>query len=424
MRGIMMASYTNRTVQSRCIAMIVFSYYPADPRVRREAEALAKSGCCVDILCLKGKTEKSRDSVDGVSVYRLPLQRKRGGKLRYIWEYFSFIVLAFCLITYLHIRKRYRIVHVHNMPDILVISALIPRITGARIILDLHDPMPEVYQAKYSLEKTHPVIRLLVFLEKFSIHFADVVLTPNLSFKNLFIARGCPPDKIHIIMNSPDHSIFHNGSPVKKSTKSTENNLFTVMYHGTIVERNGLDTALYAIYNIKDQIPNIIFDVYGDGDWAQDFLTLVDELKLNDVVRYHGFVPLEHIVTAIEHICVGLIPNKKTPFTEINLPTRIFEYLCMNKYVIVPKTQGILDYFNDDSMIFFEPGNWKNLSQKIYDVYSNTESFSETLEKGIDVYHHHRWDIQRQYFIQVVSSLLGFNREQQFKIIEEEKSHD
>ena len=401
-----MTLFSKRNMSPRHIAMIVFSYYPADPRVRREAEALVKSGFSVDVLCLKGHTERKRDFVNGVTVYRLPLQRKRGGKLRYLWEYLSFIILAFCSITYLHIRKRFCVVHVHNMPDILVLSAIIPCITGAKIILDLHDPMPEVYLAKYSLEKTHPVIKLLVLLETFSIRFSDIVLTPNLSFQNLFIARGCPPDKIHIVMNSPDHSIFHEGSLGKNSTKSSGNNSFTVMYHGTIVERNGLDTALYAISELKDKIPNIIFDVYGDGDWVQNFLTLVDELSLNNIVRYHGFIPLEQIVSAIEHISVGLIPNKKSPFTEINLPTRIFEYLCMGKYVIVPKTQGILDYFDNESMLFFEPGNWISLSQVIFNLYQNKKRFHGILHEGIAVYYNHRWEIQSQHFINLVTSTI------------------
>ena len=418
----MTTSGSNRHIPHH-IAMIVFSYYPADPRVRREAAALTKAGFIIDVLCLKGHTQPYKDHVDGVRVYRVPLQRKREGKLRYLWEYFTFITLSFFFITYMHIRKHYCAIHVHNMPDILVISALIPRITGAKIILDLHDPMPEVYLAKYSLENSHPVIRLLMFLEKFSIRFADIVLTPNLSFQDLFIARGCPPDKIHIVMNSPDHSIFRERTPATNSAQSTGDGPFTVMYHGTIVRRNGLDTALYAISDLKDKIPNIIFNVYGDGDWVQDFLALVDELNLNDIVRYHGFIPLEQIVSAIEHISVGLIPNNRTPFTEINMPTRIFEYLCMGKYVIAPKTQGILDYFDKDSMIFFEPGNWMSLSHVIYVLYSNQDRFLETLKKGLVVYYHHRWENQRQYLVQVISSLLGSDKIHPVKIIEGEKNH-
>jgi hypothetical protein len=49
------------------------------------------------------------------------------------------LLLAFRSLTW-----RYNLVHVHNMPDVLVFEAFIPRVCGARVILDLHDPMPEL----------------------------------------------------------------------------------------------------------------------------------------------------------------------------------------------------------------------------------------------------------------------------------------
>ena len=80
------------------IAMLVFSYYPEDPRVRREAEALVESGITTDIFCLRDDFELKREIVNGVEVYRFPLRRKRTRKLRYIWNYAYFIFLAFFII--------------------------------------------------------------------------------------------------------------------------------------------------------------------------------------------------------------------------------------------------------------------------------------------------------------------------------------
>lgn len=123
-------------------------------------------------------------------------------------------------------------------------------------------------------------------------------------------------------MNSPDTAIF---KPRKDSNgikdKNEASDLFVLMYHGTIVERNGLDTALYAVAGLKEKVAGIIFHIYGDGDYVPRFLELVEELGLQDIVKYHGFVSLEVIAEAIEGIDVGIIPNKRNPFTEINFPT-------------------------------------------------------------------------------------------------------
>lgn len=388
------------------ISMVAFSYYPADPRVRREAEALMEEGMSVDILCLNDGSELKQDIVNSVNVYRIPIKRKRGGKSRYLLDYFCFFVLSFFTLSVLHIRKNYRIIHVHNMPDILVFCALIPRICGSKIILDLHDPTPEVFMSKYFLGKMHPVIRLLNLLEKLSIMFSDIVMTPNIAFRDLFVSRGCPRSKIHVVMNSPQESIFLRKCNKANLNSRNTNSNFVIMYHGSIVERNGLDVALEALSIVRGKIQNLSFQVYGEGDFVESFLKLRDQLRLDDIVFHNGNVSLETVATEIESIDVGIIPNKKNPFTDLNLPTRIFEYLCKSKPVIAPRTKGILDYFNEESIIFFEPSNARSLAKAILEVYSNPERISSVLKRGISVYRRNRWHIQRQIFLKLIGGLL------------------
>jgi len=398
-----MSNHPNKILK---IAMVVFSYFPADVRVRREAEALADIGISPDIICLRNNKEYKNEVINGVKVYRLPLRRKRGRKISYFWSYASFIFLSFFVLTKLYIKNRYKLIHVHNMPDVLVFGAIIPKIFGSKIILDLHDPMPEVYMAKYSIDLLHPVIRLLIFFEKLSIQFSDHVITPNIAFFNLFISRGCPESKIDIIMNSPDEKIFFRLSE-RNENKTINNNEFRIMYHGTIVERYGLDLALKALNKVRKKIPNITFHVFGEGDFVELFLELIKELKLNDIVFYHGQVPHETIPKEIELANLGLIPNKKNPFTNINMPTRIFEYLCKGKPVIVPRTKGILDYFDDSSLYFFEPGNEDDLANKILEIYVNPVKCQRILERGILVYRKYSWKKERIKFISLVTILSG-----------------
>lgn len=394
--------YDRRKKATR-IAMVALSYYPADVRVRREAEALAQVGISVDVICLRDKNQVKQGEFNQVSVYRLPVMRKRSGKLRYLRESGWFFLLLLFNLTLLHLRKRYDLIHVHNMPDFLVFGALIPRLTGAKIILDLHDPMPELYETKYSLNASHPFIHLITSLERYSIRFADLVLTPNIAFRDLFISRGCPPSKIHIVMNSPQETIFnlHSGNP-----PITGKNGFVIMYHGYIVAYNGLATALEAVALLREKIPNLTFEVYGDGDFREKFLERVNELRLNGIVNYHGFKPLEDIVKAIGSINLGIIPNKMSPFTNLNFPTRIFEYLAMKKPVIAPRTKGIMDYFDENSLLYFEAGNVDSLKETILDAYHNPSRCQYILNRGITIYNNHRWELYKQRFIDLVENIL------------------
>lgn len=382
------------------VAMVAFSYYLFEPRIRRESEALADAGYEVDVVCVQKEGEPSEEIVRNVHIYRVPLQRKRGSKLRYIWEYFYFTFSAFLKITFLHFKRKYKIICAHNMPDFLVFTGLIPRLMGAKIMLDLHDPMPEVFMTKYEKDEKNFIIRTLIFLEKISVKFSKVVFTPNIAFKNLFL-RSCPAEKMHIVMNSPDENIFTPRNPNNKP----DPNKFTVMYHGSIVERNGLDIALYAIAKLKDKIPNLVFQVYGEGDFVPRFLELIKELQIQNCVNYHGQTSLENIVQALEKADLGVVPNKSNAFTQLNVPTRIFECLRMNKPIVAPATRGVLDYFDKSNLFLFEPGNADDLAKTILEVYENPEQRQVILEAGIKILQEHAWENEKQLWIKVFDQL-------------------
>lgn len=386
------------------VAAVVFSYYRWDARVRREAESLVEAGMAVDVICLQKDGEARHEFIHGVSIHRMPLGRKRAGQLRYIFEYFAFTLVAFLKLSIRHMVKRYDIIHVHNMPDFLVFTALLPRLTGSKVVLDLHDPTPEVYMAKYSIGPSHPIVQLLKGVEKVSIRFANVVLTPNIAFRNLFVARGCPPQKIHIVMNTPDPNIFKG---VKSGKNQTERNqdVVRLMYHGTVVERHGLQTAVEALPIIRKEGLDVILDVYGEGDFVEKFLRLVDEKGLAESVFYHGHVLLDNIPHEIEKCDMGLIPNMRTEFTELNFPTRIFEYLSMGKPVVAPRTRGILDYFDDESLYLFEPGDAHSLAATILRAWNNRAECQAILERGRQVYLAHEWDVERPQFCELFAGL-------------------
>ncbi len=178
-------------------------------------------------------------------------------------------------------------------------------------------------------------------IEKWSTGFADLVLTPNLAFKELFASRSCPAEKIEIVMNTPETEIFHYRNtapaPVAFGTRP-----FKLMYHGLLVERHGLDLAIHAVaLGGRYVIPQIELHLYGaETDFMKSVMCQVRQQKLEDAVYFHGFKSLPEIAEAIVPIDLGLIPNRLNSFTQINLPTRIFEYLAMNKPVIAPRTQA------------------------------------------------------------------------------------
>src|SRR4051812_26669369 len=112
------------------VCIVRHDYYP-DGHVSRDAGALVEAGYDVNVVALRRPGEVGRENVDGVNVFRLPVEHQRGSFWRYVWEYALFFVLATVLVTVLHLRKRFQVVEVDNMPDVLVFSAIVPRLSGA-----------------------------------------------------------------------------------------------------------------------------------------------------------------------------------------------------------------------------------------------------------------------------------------------------
>src|SRR5712692_4742590 len=237
------AGAAGRQLRGKCAAVVLFSYYPMDPRPRRAAEALVSEGMKVDLICLReANTDPKQETVGGVDVRRVPLRRRRGGVVGYLFQYATFLIAALGILAARSLSRRYDLVHVHNMPDILVLSALIPKLLGAKVVLDLHDPMPELMMTIFHLDRESRAVRMLRRLEKWSIRWADLVLTANLAFERLFVSRSCHPQKVRIVMNAPDERIFGSrpADPEAVAPRAA-GKPFVIMYHGSLLERNGVD---------------------------------------------------------------------------------------------------------------------------------------------------------------------------------------
>jgi glycosyltransferase involved in cell wall biosynthesis len=397
-------------LKGRHAAVLLFSEYPADPRPRRAAEALAREGVNVDVICLQGSSEEPRrETIDGVDIFRVPLQRRRGSKLGYIFQYGAFIIASFIFLCRRSLVQRYDLVHVHNMPDVLVFSALVPKFLGAKVMLDLHDPMPELMLTIFKLQPQSRSVRLLKLLEKWSAGFADLVLTVNQASKRIYTSRSCAPEKVQIVMNSPDEQVFQ-FQPVTslKVKKKGSNEPFVLMYHGSIFPRNGLDLAVDALEMARRSIPNALLVICGDNNpFLEQVMASVKERGLEKAVSYLGRCDHRQIVETIDKCDLGVIPNRRNTFTEMNTPTRIFEYLARGKAVIAPRAQGIKDYFADEDILYFELGDAGDLARKMEYAFFHPDETEEIARRGQAVYLAHRWSREAAGFINAVTELSG-----------------
>jgi glycosyltransferase involved in cell wall biosynthesis len=198
--------------------MIVHKYYPTDIRVRRQAEALHAAGVEVEVICLRRPGEPAHAVTAGVHAHRVPLRLRADiGAIAQLLEYLAFFVLASITLAWRHLRKPYDVIQIHNLPDFLVFVALIPKLLGSRVILDLHDLMPEFFQSRFGGSFGRSLTGLVLLQEKLSCKFADHVITVTELWRQTLISRGVPAEQCSVVMNLADHHVdFISPLPVEE----------------------------------------------------------------------------------------------------------------------------------------------------------------------------------------------------------------
>src|SRR3989449_7863420 len=175
------------------IVMAAYTTYPWDPRVRREAESLVQRGPSVTVVCCREAEEPAHETVHGVSVERVPLTIRRGGALRYLYQYGLFFLLAALALR----RHRPAAVHVHSVPDFIAFAALGPRLRGIPLTSDLHEAMPELVLARFP--RSRLVVRLALAAERLSCAIANRVIVVNETIRDLMAARAVPAGRITVV---------------------------------------------------------------------------------------------------------------------------------------------------------------------------------------------------------------------------------
>jgi len=387
-----------------CVAMLAHTCYLSDPRVRREAETLAEAGMEIHVISLSekrnGVPEPSKSTVNGVHIHRLPVTRRRGGLLRYMREYFLTGLLGGLTLMLLHFRRRLDIVHVHNMPDILIMAAVVPRLTGSKLILDVHDPMPELYAVRNHSHST--LVRILGFQEKLSCRLADRIISVNEPMRTVLTARGIAAEKVFIVHNFPDLNHFPLSALPSVWPKGDK---LVLLYCGTVTEHYDLGLAIKAMADLKREIP-IKLIIMGDGNRLTEVLKLASAHQLVESIELINRVPIERVAEEMKRADVGISCHRSGVFGDLYFSTKILEYLSQGLPVVTSRTQTIAKYIPDDCVFYFEPGNAKSLAEAIRLMWKHPEEVLRRLERAMALLATLSWQTEKPSFLSFYFDLL------------------
>ena len=384
------------------VCMLVYSFYESDNRVMRYARALVERGDHVDVIALAdGNQAADFEIIDGVHVHRIQRRlRNEGNKYAYLYRLLKFCAKSSFVVSRLHLKRRFDLIHVHNVPDFLVFSALFPKLTGAKIILDIHDILPEFFANKFHRPEDSIYVRLLKQVEKFSARFANHVIISNHLWSEKATARSISRERCSVFINYVDLSLF-------RSRRTRNDGRMIMLYHGGLQRHQGLDLAIRAFDRACRTNAAAEFHIYGGGSMKPELEALVQELNLSDRVFLRESVPMREIADIVANADLGIVAKRADSFGNEAYSTKIMEFMAEGVPVIVSKTKVDRYYFNDSVVRFFESGNETDLAEAMMDLMKHPERRQNLIRNAAEYVRRNNWETRKQQYLGLVDSLIS-----------------
>lgn len=382
--------------------MLTYSFYENDGRVKRYAEALADRGDLVDVIALRKPDKAYSEVINGVTVYRIQDRTiDETGAVSYLTKLLRFLIHSAIFLTRRHRSHPYRMIHVHSIPDFEVFAALLPKLMGAKIILDIHDIVPELYVSKFDSKSDGLLFQALVLVEKLACGFSDHVIISNHIWEERLVNRSVRTSKCTTVLNYPDAAIFY------PRPKTREDDKVILLYPGTMNWHQGLDIAIAAFGKIAAAHPQAELHIYGQGSELPNLKAQARDAGMEERVRFFPAVSIDQVAQIMANADIGIIPKRNDPFGGDAFSTKSLEFMSVGIPVVMSATRIDRYYFNDSVVRFFEPENADSLAAAMSEMITDTERRSRLAASASEFVREFSWTRKRETYLAIVDGLLA-----------------
>jgi glycosyltransferase involved in cell wall biosynthesis len=385
--------------------MVAYSFYENDNRVMRYAEALVARGDQVDVISLMRNNNARIEIINGVTVHRI---QRRDVNERYKLVYFkrmlTFFLRSLWQLTKNNYKQPYDLIHVHSVPDFEVFAAFIPKLLGTKVILDIHDIVPEFYASKFGVSKKSLTYRALKMVERWSTAFADHVIIANHLWEKVITERSVKPEKCSTFLNYPDSRMFN----ANLRTRMDDGKIIMI-YPGSLQWHQGLDIAIRAFGIIKNQVPEAEFHIYGHGKAVDKLSSIIEECELRGRVKIMDLRPIKEIAGIMANADFGIVAKRDDSFGGDAFSTKIFEFMALGVPVIAANTRIDRYYFNDSIVKYFQAGDEQSLADAMLTMIRSHDLRKQLAANALTYIANQSWDIKRQDYFNLVDKLVRGN---------------
>ena len=384
--------------------MVVHATFPGDARIRRQSDALIDAGYEVDVISLRQLGDAAEDRDGPLRIVRLPINRSFVGFAGHIAEYLAFAALVTWRLAREHRRRHYDLVQVATVPDFLSFAAIPEKLGRVPLLLDLHEDMPEFFRDRFSTPLLRPLRPLVTAATRASAAVADELITVHEPLRQLSIARGVPPDKITVVMNSADRRLFDSARHERRAFMADGE--LRLIHHSNFQRVYGLDIAIDGLSRVRPGL-RWRLDVFGDGPWRPQIEDSIARTRTGDRVHLHGRVPIDDLPRVLATADIGLVPSLPEPYLQYSLSTKLLEYAAMGVPTIASDLATFRHHFTDAAVHFVAGGDPDALARA---VESLSDDPASAVALGMEFRRQaaaYDWELQKERYLGVVARLIN-----------------
>ena len=386
----------------RRVAIVVHAIVPGDPRVRRQSDALLDAGYEVDIVALRQPGEPGEERSGSLRIIRLPINRAFIGFAGHVAEYVAFSAMVAWRLAREHRARRYDLVQVATVPDFLSFAAIPQRLGGVPLLLDLHEDMPEFFRDRFASRRLRPLRPLVTLTARAAARLATELITVHEPLRRLSIARGVPPERISVVMNSADVRLFDPQRHPRRAFMADGE--LRLIHHSNLQRVYGLDLALDGLARIRGDL-RWRLDVYGDGPWRAVIEAAIARNELTDRVRLHGRVPIEALPALLAAADIGLVPSLPEPYLQYSLSTKLLEYAAMGVPAIASDLATFRHHFTEAALRFVPGGDPDALARAVEELAADPVGAVAMGREAQRQARAYDWEVQRARYLEIVDRL-------------------
>lgn len=395
---------------ARVLILVENLTVPFDRRVWLESRALTEAGYQVSVICpTGGPYQAAYELREGVHVYRYPEPAPTRSKLSYVRE-FAYCWLWTAWLSLRVARERgFDAIHACNPPDTFWLLGRLWRLfRGTRFVFDQHDLCPEIYLARFE-KGGGPLLGMLRWLEARTYSTADLVISPNESYREVAQKRGrVAGGRVVVVRSGPESGRFRGSAGDARHKRGRR---YLVGYLGVMAPQDGVDYLLRAARAIRERgRDDVAYTLIGSGDSFEDLRRLTAELELDEAVRFTGRIPDEEVedILSAADVCVG--PDPKNPLNDVSTMNKILEYMALGKPVVAFDLKETR-FSAGDGALYATPNREEDLADKILQLLDDPER-----RRDMGAYNRQRfrerlaWDYSRSALVRAYDELLGVVR--------------